>query len=334
MIQFREGDFIESIDGLIFDVKGFIHPKDRVIAYIRYIPDPLGSRVKGCLRYKKIYELNERFKFLSKNYPQYLFYDPFIDEVIEAIPRKMIKSFYKPEAKLMEMVKEYGTLNNIEELALELALTIRDKANIPLDKIGISGSILLGLHNQSSDIDIIVYGYRNCLKVYEALKTLRQLNILESYSKSIKRLYRFRSRETPIPFNTFKRIEKVKLLQGLFKDKEYFIRLIKDYDEVNEKYGDKKYRNLGKVVLKATVINDLESIFTPCRYLIDDLEIVEGGNYPIKEITSFRGRFCEQARVGDRIIVKGKLEEVEFKGEKYYRVILSDGEDYMMPINS
>jgi predicted nucleotidyltransferase len=33
-----EGDFIETKDGIIFDVKGFLHPADRIIAYIRYIP--------------------------------------------------------------------------------------------------------------------------------------------------------------------------------------------------------------------------------------------------------------------------------------------------------
>jgi len=332
MVRFREGDFVESVEGLIFDVKGLIHPKDRVIAYVRYVPDPLGDRVRENLRYRKIYELSERFRFLSENYPQYLLHDPFIGEVVEAVPRWMIKSFYKPEFKLAEMVKKCRELNSIEDLALKLALTLRDEANISLDKVGISGSILIGLHNQSSDLDIIVYGYRNCLKVYEALKTLRQLNVLESCAKIIDKLYRFRSRETPIPFNVFRNIEGAKLLQGLFHGREYFIRLVRDYNEVDEKYGDRKYRNLGRIILKATVINDSESVFTPCRYLIDDVEIVEGAHYPVKEVASFRGRFCEQARIGDRIIVEGKLEEIKFKGEKYYRVILGGEGDYIIPI--
>ena len=33
-----EGDFIETKDGIIFDVKGFLHPINRTIAYIRYVP--------------------------------------------------------------------------------------------------------------------------------------------------------------------------------------------------------------------------------------------------------------------------------------------------------
>jgi predicted nucleotidyltransferase len=332
MIQFREGDFVESVEGLIFDVKGFIHPEDRVIAYVRYVPDPLGDRVRGDLRYRKIYELNERFRFLSENYPQYLFYDPFIGEVVEAIPRLMIKSFYKPEFKLAEMIRERKKLNSIEDLALKLAFTLRDEANIPLNKIGISGSILLGLHNQFSDLDIMVYGYVNCLKVYEVLKTLRQLNILESCTKIIDKLYRFRSRETPIPFSVFRSIEEGKLLQGLFHGREYFIRLIKDYDEIDEKYGDRKYRNLGEIILKATITNDSESMFTPCKYIIDDVEIIKGPHYPVKEITSFRGRFCEQAKIGNRVVVRGKLEEVKFKEEKYYRVVLGGKGDYLIPI--
>ncbi|MHA1729051.1 MAG: hypothetical protein ACTSWY_10000, partial [Promethearchaeota archaeon] len=33
-----EGDFIETQDNLIFDVKDFLHPKDKIIAFVRYIP--------------------------------------------------------------------------------------------------------------------------------------------------------------------------------------------------------------------------------------------------------------------------------------------------------
>ena len=44
-----EGDLIETFDGNIFDVKGFVHPLDRVIAFIRFTPDSSGDRRRGGL---------------------------------------------------------------------------------------------------------------------------------------------------------------------------------------------------------------------------------------------------------------------------------------------
>jgi len=41
-VRAREGDFLETLEGLIFDVKGLLHPDARVIAYLRYLPDPHG----------------------------------------------------------------------------------------------------------------------------------------------------------------------------------------------------------------------------------------------------------------------------------------------------
>ena len=45
---------------------------------------------------------------------------------------------------------------------------------------------------------------------------------------------------------------------------------------------------------------------------------------PIKEIVSFRGRFCEQARNGETVIAQGKIEKVSVKRDKdeYYRLLL------------
>ncbi len=43
-LMVREGDFIETHEGLVFDVKGLVHPPERVIAFLRYYPSPKGKR--------------------------------------------------------------------------------------------------------------------------------------------------------------------------------------------------------------------------------------------------------------------------------------------------
>ena len=58
----REGDFIETSEGLIFDVKGLVQPPDKVVAYLRYVEDPSGDRKRGRKTYVKVYLLSEREK--------------------------------------------------------------------------------------------------------------------------------------------------------------------------------------------------------------------------------------------------------------------------------
>ena len=71
-----EGDFIESTDSLIFDVKGLLHPPDRVVAYVRYVPHLHGERLREGQRYRKLYDLDERQSFLNKCFRDYLYFDP------------------------------------------------------------------------------------------------------------------------------------------------------------------------------------------------------------------------------------------------------------------
>ena len=98
-MRFREGDFIETKNNLIFDVKGMVHPPKKIIAYIRYIPDKEGERQRDGQRFRKIYDLSERNEYLKKNYPEYILYDIVFDEVMNMVPIKDLSIHYKPIEK-------------------------------------------------------------------------------------------------------------------------------------------------------------------------------------------------------------------------------------------
>ncbi|MBS7649724.1 hypothetical protein KEJ17_08810, partial [Candidatus Bathyarchaeota archaeon] len=76
--------------------------------------------------------------------------------------------------------------------------------------------------------------------------------------------------------------------------------------------------------IKAKIEDDENSIFTPCTYAVSEAEALEGIDaQPLREITSFRGRFCEQARRGECVIAQGKVEKViERDGSEYFRLVL------------
>lgn len=325
----REGDYLEDSEGSLFGVKGLTHPQDRIIAFIRYFPDKTGKRRKNSRCYKKVYSLSKRYVLLKRRYPQYLVYDPIFDEKLCEVSIAAVEKRYTPSEKLRKL-RNASRLDIVENLALKLAQHIKVAIGIPWDTIGISGSIMLGLHLQSSDIDPIVYGSENCRKVYSGLKELlsEEHGPFKPYtSNDLNILFDFRSKDTIMDYKDFVRTESRKVLQGKFLQRDYFIRFVKDWSEINERYGDVQYMNVGYARVKATVVDDSASIFTPCTYKISDVLTIEGQQKrPLKEITSFRGRFCEQAREGEVIIAQGKVERVKHLKEntEYFRLLLGN----------
>ncbi|MDH7558559.1 MAG: hypothetical protein QHH18_08185 [Candidatus Bathyarchaeota archaeon] len=332
----REGDIIEDLNRIIFDVKGLVHRLGKVIAFPRFIPDSCGDRIRGKSVYRKIYSISERFKFLEQNFPQYIVYDSVFDEKLCEVPLEDVKRHYQPVNRLRQL-RYCKRLDALERNALSFLELLKNQAKIPWAKIGISGSLLVKLHTQSSDIDPIIYGAENCRKAYEALKSLMQdakSDAKKYTTRELQKLYEFRVKDTRMSFEDFVLTEKRKVLQGKFRNRDYFVRLIKDWNEINESYGTVQYRNVGYARIKAEIADDSESIFTPCTYKLKNTQILDGTHAGlIEEIASFRGRFCEQARKGETVVAQGKIERVADKRQnrEYFRLLLGNKpSDYMI----
>ena len=332
-MQVREGDFIETLEGFIFDVKGLTHPLNRVVAFIRYVPDEYGDRTRNNIRYRKIYSLSERISFLRENFPNYLVYDPIFNMELNEVSMERIIRFYKPEERLKEL-NECTSLNSLESDALQLVNLTSGFSGIPSEKFGISGSLLVGLHKASSDVDIIVYGIDNSYLVYETLRRLlsSKNNLIKAYDfDGLKKLYAFRVKDSFSSFEVFVAHERRKMFQGTFQEREFFFRFVKDWDEIKEKYGDFNYAPVGQAKIEGVIIDDSERLLTPCTYRIDNVKFLEGRNVSwVKEVVSYRGRFCDQARNGERFVAFGKLEKVSSNTETYHRLLLGGSRfDYM-----
>ena len=154
--EFIEGDFVEDVNNIIFDVKGLEHPPTRVIAFPRYIPDEKGDRIRKVdnRKYAKIYDLNLRYTYMKRFLRKYLVYDEVFDMKLCEIPKTDIIRHYKPANKLKELISNIEFLDETQQSALKLALILSYKSNVPLKNLGISGSIMVDLHKDNSDIDL------------------------------------------------------------------------------------------------------------------------------------------------------------------------------------
>ena len=332
----REGDLIKTVSNVVFDVKGLVHPEDKIIAFPRFIPSPTGNRQGKEGTYGKVYSLGDRFKYLQENNPDLIVFDKVFDETMCEVPINQIAEHYKPEEKLWAL-RSAKDLNILESKALQLAETLKAEANIPWSSIGISGSIMAGLTTEKSDIDPLVYGVENCRKAYAALQKLltKEETGFKPYTQTeLKELFDFRSKDTQMNFEDFVLVETRKAFQGKFMGTDYFIRFVKDWSEISEQYGDVCFQNSGYTKIKAKIVDNTDSLFTPCTYKLTDVQVVEGPKItPIMEIVSFRGRFCEQANNGEAIEAQGKVELVTNKktGSEHYRLILGNKPtDYMI----
>jgi predicted nucleotidyltransferase len=340
-----EGYYVESTDGLLFAVKGLVHPPEAMVAYLRYAPDPNGERRREGLPYRRLYHFGEQEELLRERCPSCLFFDPIFDEQLQGVHRKCIKRVYDPCLKLADLRQREG-LDQLEEKAVEFADLLAGRAKVPERSIGISGSILVGLHTPRSDLDVVVYGSEHCRAVHGALRKLLDEPPLPPQSwrgprggrevrrlteEEMRELHASRSQDTPMSFEDFTWLESRKVIQGRFRGYEYFIRFVKDPVEIEESYSDKRYSSLGQAEIEATIADARQAIFTPCTYGVEDVRFTDGPAVDdLREITSFRGRFCEQAGEGEKVLARGKLERIVAKeGEVYHRLLLGGRGDSM-----
>ena len=321
-----EGFMLKLVSNAIFEVKGLIHPPGLLIAYPRYVPALGGQLVK-------VYPWIERFELLRGPFKAYVRFDPVLGDEFCEVPWRDVARLYDPVEALEELRKR-DELDPVERDAVELAELLKEEANIPWRAIGLTGSIMLGLHKPSSDVDIVVYGRGEAMRAHEALRNLMSSGALRPYGPAeLRKLHTFRSKDTPMEFDVFARVERRKVIQGFFGTREYFIRFVVSREP--EPYGAVRFSRVGRATIRALVVGDEEAIFTPCSYEIADVEVLEGPELePIRAICSFRGRFCEHAKRGEQVIARGKLELVmERGGRGWYRLVVgNEPGDFFKPL--
>ncbi|MEW6231008.1 MAG: hypothetical protein AB1566_01690 [Chloroflexota bacterium] len=341
-----ESHYLETNEGLFFAVKGLVHPPDRFLACLRYVPDPTGDRQKEGRCYRRLYHFAEQEQLLRAEYAQYLTFDPMCQTTLQSVPRQCLRRVYDPCARLQEL-RQKPERDVVEEDALAFARLLQREAGIPWTSLGISGSLLIGLHTPASDLDVTIYGGQNCWAVQRALKRLladETSEVGRLDEQGVRELYASRLADTHMSFSDFVSSEREKVIQGRFRGRRYFLRFLKAPAEVGERYGDRRYVPLGRVAIEATVTDASEAIFTPCRYFLAGVRLLgssgDGGVAPpcvstvggLSEIVSFRGRFCEQAQAGDIARASGALELVQARdGRSWHRLLLGNHpEDAML----
>lgn len=318
-----EGQFIITVDHLVFEIKGVVHPEDRAIAYLRYVPTQNG--------YKKVYALDERETYLKRHHPSYLWFSKPHGRVVQSVPNDSIETILDPVDYLGGLRDSASTPSDLEQASLNLVNKMVEATGINWSNIGITGSQLIGIARKDSDIDLVVYGADTCRRFYSNLcKKIDSITGVRRYSGPLLDehvSFRWGAHEDLKP--VLREIERKKVLQGLFENYHFFVRLVKAPDDIEYAYGDFSFRLKGRQSVSGKIVDDSDSIFTPCEYL------VETGDSPdLRKLVSYRGRFTEQISKDTMFDAEGRLEMVTNHKEESHFLQLVLGElpaDYLIP---
>jgi len=342
MRGFRDRDYLQTEEGYFFCVVGPLHPEDRVIAYLKYVPDPSGKwgsgkkRFARALRYYTMLDLLETLHLLE-GHPEYLHNSPVLGISMSAVPVDRISTHLKPEIKLSQL-KRMRSLDTLQRKAVDLATLISEESRCTIEYFGVTGSLLLDIHQDFSDIDLIVYGRDTCQAVKGTLTRIYdEKSMIRRFDEGRSREWCLnKARMYPVTYEEAARILAKKWGRGLFGETMFSVHPAKLEEEVSEKYGDRIFKPEGTVKIEAVVSDAAEAGFMPAVYKVEDVRILEGPSIEdIREVTSYEGLYGDIGESEDRIVAYGKLERVANPetGEEYHRVLIGSpevqGRDYI-----
>ena len=340
----KDRDFLETREGMLFCVTGYLHPPDKYTAYLKYSPAPVGKWRAGEVSYRRELEyyrvdkVADTIAYLEQNYPHYVHYCPVRGIKFSMVPHKYVERYYIPEERLRELLE--SPRDCLEEEVCAFVDEIVAHTGLRREDFGITGSILLGIHNPAfSDIDLLVYGLEEARKVRAMLKGGISSKIRPVAGKALEEWCAGVAEHFPLSLAEARYLAGRRWNYGFFQGRYFSIHPTRRDEEIKENYGDRVYRERGMARIRAVVADASQSLFTPAVYKVENAEVIEGGVGAqhaaplIEEVVSYEGLFRDVVDDGEEIEARGKLESIN---GQHYRLVVGTtmlrGRGYIKPI--
>ena len=280
-MNLRIRDFFQTRQGWIFAVSDYCHPHG-IRSLLRYVPDLKGEREAGGRRYRKL-DFDDAYRFLRIKQPDWV-------ADLHQVPAEEIELTFSPSHALLGLAQ---TDPRVKRIVQTLA-----GGGVPMQQMGITGSMLVGLQAPGSDIDFVVYG-PSWWKARDILARAKSNGEMDDLDEATwKKIYLKRKPE--IGFEEFMIHEKRKGNRGMVEGTYFDLLFTRDWEQIQPQ---PRGRQAGAAQIEARVVNADFSFDSPAIYRLDHPEV--------KEIFSYSHTYAGQALPGERIEARGVLEETE-----------------------
>lgn len=275
----RLRDFIVDHDGWIYAVSTYDN-RERAGCVLRYLPDPEGERSDSQgNRYRKL-EFEDAYALIARQKPDYI-------GPVHRVPVADIRQVLKPEERMTEVTGSHPRVRKLQEIL-----------KVPGGKIGCTGSLLCGLDNETSDIDLVVYGPAWFRAQATLKKAIREGKIDDLSDEMWERVYRKRRPE--IPFDDFVLHERRKWNRGQIEGTYFDLLFTRSYEDL-DRVAIRKGEVLGKMTIEAKVTDASLAFDNPAVYSVEHVEIAK--------VLSFTHTYSGQALAGETIEARGVAEQ-------------------------
>jgi predicted nucleotidyltransferase len=314
----KDRDFLRTREGMFFCVTGYLHPPDRYTAYLKYSPTSDGKWADEATAYRRelpyyhVRNVAKTIDYLEEHYPAYVHYCPVRDFQFSMVPRGRVARYYAPEARLRDILR--SPQDSLEEEVRALTLHMAVGAAIDPTALGVTGSILISLHNPDfSDIDLTIYGLDSARRLREALRQSSVPRVQRLDEQFTAKWSKAIARRFPLTVEEARTFASGRWNYGTYQGRYFSVHPIRSDDEITETYGEHIYRSRGIGRIIATVADASEALFMPAIYRVEDVRLLEGGPEvaSVREIVSYEGLYRDVVDADSVIEARGKLETVD-----------------------
>ncbi len=288
----RNKDYICVDDRLFFSVISDEPEQDKLLCWLRYIKD--GKKFRKLTT-------TEAAEYIQTHYPKLIFHSKLADSYMHGIPHESISQYYFAR-RCINTLKNLASIDSKQTDALAF-INLIEENKLDSSLLGITGSLLINVQNENSDIDLLVYGRDAFFQFRSLVKKMVEEHCLSELNEEAWR-DAYQRRECDIGYTDYLRHEKRKFNKCMINDTKVDITMIPNRNE--QIIDAQHYQKQGKVIIKGMLIDDQYAYDTPARYYID--------NKHIKEVVVYTATYVGQAVKGEMIEVCGVLEKNKDQG--------------------
>ncbi len=286
-MEIRHKDFIETAERLIFAVLVDGTEQNRVLCFLRYLGTEHGFRKVDTENANRV---------VAVDFPQYRFHSSQRDADVHGVPLEKILRHYHPVRKLEEIIRA-GRRDPVQS-KLVSTIELLQNSGVPLDCVGVTGSLLIGAQTGDSDIDLVIYGQENFQRARDIVRQSFRDHALDPLSEAQwKEAYRRRG--CSLSFAEYFWHERRKYNKASLAGTKIDFSLVPD----DSAHQGGLHRKIESAEIIARVTDGRYGFDHPARYPVSHPEI--------REILSFTPTFAGQAFAGETVTARGMIEQAE-----------------------